>query len=303
MPILACLLACLLACRPAAPGQILPAADSAPDTGAAPHLLRFAVIADPHVYDPAGENAARLAAAVEWINDEAPDLVLVLGDIGWGDGLIPARDILSGLSAPWVPINGDNEIQNGGDDANYDAAYLEIYDALAVTLEGWRRAGTPVTDPVSGQQVWLQNVAFTHRGVRFVGLDWASRVIDPLLGEVGDLHDFPGGTLAWLEAALAAGVDAPPEGIVLFSHIPMHLVGFTAADNDRLQAVIRPSGGQVWADLAGHYHVDARETAPAGYEVIVTDAAWDDAISVRIVDVRGDDRGFLYTDQIGIVPF
>lgn len=284
-----------LACQSSTPNAVSDS-DSVSD-----HMLfEFAIIADAHVYDPAGENAARLQAAVDWLNQEAPAFVLILGDIGWDDGLVPARDILQGLTPLWVPINGDNEIQNGDDDENYEIAYATQYEHLSTELEGWHRATLPVDDPESMQKIWLHNLAFDYQGLHFVGLDWASRVMDPLRGELGSLHDFPGGTLPWLAQELKSG---PTEGTILFSHIPMHQVGFLVTDNDQLQTMIAPFGNQVWANYAGHYHADTQESEVGGYELIVTDATWDDAVEVRMVTVYGHENGFRYEDRLEVVDF
>ncbi|MHC4861692.1 MAG: hypothetical protein ACYTDY_16555, partial [Planctomycetota bacterium] len=138
----------------------------------------FAILADPHI---AGrpENERRLAACVDWVNakrDAGPiEVVFVLGDVGWGKGnLVRAKAILDRLAVPYVPVLGDNEVASGHE-AEFETVFGPHYEGLATTLEGWRRAPTPVRDPETGRQAWLQNFSFDHRGLHFGGLDWTTR--------------------------------------------------------------------------------------------------------------------------------
>lgn len=271
--------------------------------------FRYVVIADPHVSTVTGENLDRLDAAVEWINGEATvrdlRLVLVVGDIGWGDGLPSARASLDALTIPYVPINGDNEVQLGSEEA-YDTTFADHYTDLAMTLPEFEMGPTEVENPEIGATSWFHNLAFTYEGLRFIGLDWASRIIDPLLGELGYLHDFEGGTWPFfteqLDSAVTGGLQ---EQVVLFSHIPMHFSpgGFDLDKIATLVAETGPFGDQIWADLAGHYHASASETVPdAGYDLHVTDATWDDEIEVRIVEVWGNEARFAPVTETVVVP-
>lgn len=285
--------------------------DSAGSGEDAPLTLRFryAVIADPHVSTVTGENLDRLDRAVTWINGEvsARDLrlVLVVGDIGWGDGLPSARSSLDRLTIPYVPLNGDNEVQLGSEEA-YDLAFADHYTSLADTLPDFVMGPVEVENPEVGAISWLHNLAFTYEGVRFIGLDWASRIIDPLLGELGYLHDFEGGTWPFfteqLDSAVPGGLE---EHVVLFSHIPMHFSpgGFDLDKIATLVAETGPFGDQIWADLAGHYHASATETVPdAGYDLHVTDATWDDDVELRIVEVWGNEARFAPVTETVVVP-
>lgn len=286
--------------------------DSAGAGEEAPLTLRFryAVIADPHVSAATGENLDRLDSAVTWINGEVATLdlrlVLVVGDIGWGDGLPSARSSLDGLTIPYVPLNGDNEVQLGSEEA-YDLVFADHYAELAKTLPDFVMGPVEVANPEVDATSWFHNVAFTYEGVRFIGVDWASRIIDPLLGELGYLHDFEGGTWPFfteqLDSALSGGLE---EHVVLFSHIPMHFSP-GAFDLDKIATLVAetgPFGDQIWADLAGHYHASASETVPdAGYDLHVTDATWDDDIEVRIVEVWGNDVRFSSTTETTFVAY
>ena len=159
----------LLACTPRSVDTGAPAGDSAtgsPKDTALPAdvAFRFVVIADSHVTSEPSDNLDRLNRAVAWVNQHAEDddlrLVLVVGDIGWGDGLAPAYDSLSALTVPWVPINGDNEVQLGSEEA-YDLTFRPQYEVLAGQLEDWAMVETPVEDPEVGATAWYHEVAFT----------------------------------------------------------------------------------------------------------------------------------------------
>ena len=185
-------LLCLgLACSGAASA---PAGDTqAPqEPGPITHRFSFAIIADPHIAG-SDDHEARLETAVTWINDHAESrdiqLVLVLGDIGWGDGLPLSGDLLGVLDVPWVPIIGDNVVIYG-QDAEFQETFEDQYGYLSETLEGWTRTDRPVWEPNYEQDVYLHNLRFEHEGVRFIGLDWNIRGVGGLASEFAELHDF-----------------------------------------------------------------------------------------------------------------
>lgn len=280
------------------------------DTGEAAlqPVFSFVVLADPHVTGP-GDNADRLAAAVAWIADEHEardiELVLIVGDIGWTDeGLAQAYDTLSDLPIPWVPIVGDNEIQLGSEEG-FDTTFGPQYAALADELENFRRGDTPVDNPEIGAPSWFQDVAFDHRGVHFVGLDWCTRATGGLEGEMADLHDFEGGTWGWLESDLAGIGEGPDDRVVFGSHHPMHMSpgAFDIAEVEALDALLFTYEDAIFADYAGHYHGNGEEADPdRPLEVIVTDATWDDENTLRLVDVSGNDARFAYDDTLVELP-
>ncbi len=290
----------LLAC-PTPPGDEPP---TEPTPGEPVHVFSFAVLADPHVTND-GEHLDRLLTAVDWLGEEAAErqieLVLVVGDVAWGDGMEVARSALDELPVPYVPLIGDNEIQVGQEE-EYDAVFGPRFDGLEPSFGGFERAATPVWNPQHEQDSWFQNLTFEHKGVTFVGLDWAHRTTGSLVGESAELYDFEGGTwrhfVAWLDDLPD---DGPAEDVVLASHHPMHFSpgAFSSDELDRIMAVTGPLTDRVFANFAGHYHFDAFEYAPDGsYEVIVTDATWDDEITVRVVEVWSDTVRFEYRQEI-----
>lgn len=284
-----------------------PAAEDADPTVAVPqYQFSYALLADPHVTGP-GENEARLRSAVDWVAGAAGDrnieLSFILGDIAWGEGFDEALAALAGLPMPWVPVLGDNPIQ-AGDEAAWHEAFDAHYDELAEQLPGWSRAPAPVADPVNGGEAWLQNTAFDHRGLRFLAVDWNTRVIAELLGEMPDLHDFEGGTLPFVEAELAGLSPGLDERVVFLSHMPMMNVigGFDAEEQAVLEGVLGPHAGLVHGNHAGHLHGNSEgEWEACGLQLDITDATWDDEVSVRVVDVWSDGLRHSFTSEVVVV--
>lgn len=299
----------LLAC--ASSSDSAPKPDSTPldsgPTADAPleQAFRLVVMADPHVYDSSADHQERLGKAVDWINSHAEEqqieLVLIVGDIAWGEGLTVVRPSLDALTVPWVPINGDNEIQVGSE-SSYHQTFLSQYEVLAGQLESFEMAPMPVVNLEEGGESWFHNIAFTYKGARFLGLDWCARIIDALYGEMGDLHDFEGGTWPWFTAQVETWEGAD-ESVVMFSHIPMHLSpgGFDIAEMEALTEFLGPYANKVAANFAGHYHVNGENTEAAGYDVAITDAVWDDDINLRVVTAWSNGARFEWDWEIVVV--
>lgn len=293
----------LLACAPD---------DTAPvDTGEPPvaaHVFTFAVLADPHV-TAEGDRTERLRDALAWLNGQAGpraiELVLVAGDVAWDQGYAPFLTAMEELTLPWVPITGDNEV-NVGEEAVWDAAFTPHYDELGASLEGWTRLPRPVAHPDVGRDAWLQCFSFRWRGVTFVGVDIASRIPGAIEGELGRLHDFPGGSLPFLEQQLAALPAGPTHDVVLLTHNPLQqtIGGLMPDDQARLDEVLVSYTDRVAMALGGHLHVDYEDADNEGrpYGVYLTDAVWDDDVRLRLVEVWSDGRSFSYVHEPVVVP-
>ncbi len=268
-------------------------------------LFSVAVMADPHVYSGTA-NLERLQSAVAWVEANAAaeeiELVLVLGDVAWNDGLTAARAALDELSMPYVPIIGDNEVHSDDEQAYHDAfdGHMASLDGV---LDGFERADAPVWNPEAEMNSWFQNSAFEVQGLRFVGVDWCARGVDGILGEAGFLHDFEGGTFPWFVDGLSDLDGAPAESVILFSHIPMHLGAFDLEQMEALTGVTGPVADRVYANLAGHVHVNAEvEVGEGGYTVFVTDAIWDDELTVRLLRVAGNGHRFEFEHELIVIP-
>jgi hypothetical protein len=266
----------------------------------------FAVLADPHLYGSA-DHEARAVAAVEWLNANADsmdiELLLIVGDIAWNEGIEGAPALFGQLSFPWVPVTGDNEIQSDDEQAFFEA-FEPHWQALAGQLEGFTYAAMPVDNPEHERQSWFTNNVFTHRGVTFVGLDWCTRHQGGVFGEMADLHQFEDGTYTWLEATLTSLDEPARESVVMFSHHPMHLSpgAFDLEEMEALEGLVEPYGDLVYANFGGHYHADGESSPDSGlYEVHVTDATWDDDNTLRLVHVSGNGARFAYEQELVVV--
>lgn len=299
-------LAMMVGCDPAHKTE--PSADSASHTdsgtpaveeGPLTHRFGVAVIADPHIVGP-GEHENRLNAAVDWVEANAAaldlQLVVVLGDICWGEGFGLAHQALDRLTMPWVPVMGDNVIQTGGE-STFHATFSTQLAALESELTGFSVAPTPVYNPERDVDSWLQNMVFDFGGVRFIAADWNSREIHRLFGDTPDLHDFDGGTWPWLNEQLAATSGRLEDSVVLLSHMPLFEGpgGLTTVEADAMVPLLASHQDAIWANLAGHLHVDtSMDWERAGIEVHVTDATWDDINRVRVVQVSANEHRFSY---------
>jgi hypothetical protein len=273
----------------------------------ASRVFSFVVIADPHITSDL-DRQERLAAAVAWVDAHVAEreiaLAVVVGDVGWHGGLPIARGLLDELDVPYLPLIGDNEVYFG-EEEQFSSVFAPVYEQLAGEVDGLVTGVDPVYDPVNDRDTWLFNAAFSFRGVRFVGLDWASRDSRPILSEGADLHDYAGGTWPWFEGEVGALQAGEQEDVLLFSHHPMNLspAAFDLAELGRVTALTGAVGGRIAGAWAGHLHVDLEERVPdAGYDVHVTDATWDDEVKLRVVEVWQQGDRFSYAQELVLVP-
>ena len=287
-------------------------------------LFSFAVIADPHVSSGNPATTEKMAACVDWINTHHADedkgiaMVFVLGDMGGGRGSV-AKAILDDLEIPYVPLIGDNDVHwtggGSGEDAyftggrEFEATFGPVYDDLALVLENWNRAPTPVWNPEIGQESYLHNFSFEYEGVHFVNLDWNVRrnvpsPEDPLQTDQADLHDFPGGTWPWFTNDVELCNKDGDANIVMMSHHPMHVApiigdvplnlgAFDLAEIARIEAFTSGYASHLYANFAGHYHIDLYESRPnGGYDIYITRAVHEELPGrMKLVRVYRDEDG------------
>lgn len=287
------LLALLLACTQ-------PISDTTDTDPVAPErVTTIGILADPHVTGE-GEHADRLRAAVAWLGEqEDVELVLVLGDVAWGDGLDLAPGLLAELPVPWVPIIGDNEIQDGSEERSWEA-FAPQRAALAASVPSYAHAAAPVDEPGYGP-VWLDNASLDYAGVHVVMADLVIRSESGALGEFGTLHDYAGGTLPWLEADLD-GRGAEPW--ILATHIPPHLGFLDLAELETLGERLGEYTPHLLGVFSGHVHLDSTvEVEELGATVTTVDDVWGDTLTVHRVEVwRGPD-GWWLEDEPVVLPW
>lgn len=269
----------------------------------------FVVLADPHIEgDP--DHDARLRSCLEWINahcaEQRIELVLIVGDIAWGQGQpARARAMLDTLKIPYLPILGDNEIQSGFEQ-EFAETFGPHYEDLADRLDNWRKAPTPVWNPERGTESFFQNFSFDHRGVHFIGLDWCTRRVAPIVGEQADLHDFPGGTFEWFRQDVERCLKPLKENIVMASHHPMHFLpigAFSVEEQPTLERFTAHYRDSLYADFAGHYHLSVHNgLRTAGYEIYLTQSPWIAQNALRLVAVDFDGDRVVYSSQVVWIP-
>ncbi|MBN1344755.1 MAG: metallophosphoesterase [Phycisphaerae bacterium] len=253
----------------------------------------FVLIADPHVrWSHYAVNKRRLERCVQWVNAHRErrniHLVFVLGDIGWEStgnklNIQTAKEILDGLSTPYVPLVGDDDILFGRGGQDFAETFEPVYASLAALaddsttgLANWRRGPVDVESPYApGSFCYFQNFAFEYRGLQFVCADWCSRdgskSIFKTQDDDSDLHDFEGGTWPWFKRTLAECPKDKYENIVLMSHNPMVTLRggwfmravadgltFSQAEFDQLSGFlnnpVQAYGNHVAAAYAAHVH-------------------------------------------------
>jgi hypothetical protein len=201
-----------------------------------------------------------------------------------------AEAILDELTPAWVPIIGDNVLHSVGGGRSFVTTFEPQLELLADTLGAWEQAPWPVQDARLGGDAWMQNLRFEHEGVLFVGVDWNIRHLSGNLAEFGDFNDVPGGTHEWLANTLAGETERPDDSILLLSHVPMLTGTFNLEQRAEFADLVEPVKDKLFANLAGHLHVDIfEEDHDAGYETWVTDATWDDTNRIRLVRVSGNE--------------
>ena len=211
------------------------------------YQFTIAVLADPHI-SGTPEHTARLEQAVIGSMNNAEErqieLVPVLGDVGWGEGLTTAKDLLETLTVPYLPIIGDNEIIYG-DEANFADVFAPQMEWLADNTEDWSYGGQSVWNPEESKDSYFTNFAFTHKGVRLIALDWASRLpaSEGIWTEFGYLHDFEGGSFPFLEQELTTLGSEKLNSALFITHIPMTVGSFNAEQMEAFEVMLRPIHG------------------------------------------------------------
>ena len=114
---------------------------------------------------------------------------------------------------------------------------------------GWRKAAVPAWNPATEQDDWFTNMTFDLRGVHFVCVDWAPRAGGGIGGEMGEIHDFEGGTWPWFERVIEGLPKDVSESIVMASHIPMHMFAFTGGGIPAITRLLSPYGENVYANF------------------------------------------------------
>jgi len=194
----------------------------------------FAIITDLHIGrgypDYSGEDyylTERLEKVVEWINENHNDpeynikFVAVLGDIANSaklSELQKAKEVLDNLEIPYIPVIGNHDVWSDGE-ADGDSYFNEIFNDDFFNQQcgklgvAWSNGRTVEKLKKAGDS-YLQNYAFTYKGINFVSLDFVNReAIIPTSRAKPVLHS---STMQWLDKSLCEG-----KPTILLSHHPM----------------------------------------------------------------------------------
>jgi hypothetical protein len=290
------------------------------------HDFSIAVIADPHCTGSL-EHWDRMDNAIAWINGNRTakkiDMVVIVGDMAWGgSNLLAMKGKLDGLAVPYLPVIGDNEI-HGGDEAVFDNVFsTQFHNLASVFADSWNKAPTPVINPQTAKELYLQNYSFDYKGLHIICADWNTRKEEGglLETEQAELYDFEGGTWPWFTEDILSSTGTDKENILIFSHHPMHvspaypltkmdLGAFSYQDFKTITAFTLPLKDYISASYAGHYHVpmqhDVRE---GGYKVYVTrslhqprqleDGNLLEEPTIKLINVTKKDGGFTFKNQL-----
>ena len=277
------LLLLLLLFQSVTPSKIPPKSEDSP--------FKIALIADVHYAGKGSiDHLHRLTAAIEYINTHSESenilLVGVLGDTAWNpQPMKTAKEELDKLHIPYFILIGDDEMQNGGEEIEFNRIYQPHFQKLEKILSGWRKTKCPVRDP-RGRELYLQNYAFDFHGVRIIVNDWNTRVMDPgWTGEQAQLFDFPGGSWDFMkeEVGLAA-YSGIKNNILLFSHHSLHMSpfypifkkDFGAFSPKEFKVITKFTLGysdHLGGSFTGHYHLPWHQfVVQGGYSINVVEA-------------------------------
>ena len=202
-------------------------------------LVRIVQITDTHIGEgcegelsyEACKPTRALTDAVRKINllDPRPTAVLLTGDIT-SSALMPefeaANTIMSALEVPWMPILGNHDswpYQRNADNSFSqtetpigDQYFAQVFGerlkegskgaAGAVSVSGW-----PTSTCLNGNfgfQTWHHNFVLSFPALptlKVLALDFTARgnaLPEPGVGPEAELHDYPCGTLPWLDTQL-----------------------------------------------------------------------------------------------------
>ncbi len=261
------------------------------------HLWSFVQLTDVHIGENQGDygtpgyldtltgaeggySVEALRQALHWLqqNWQAEKLafIVVTGDLtdsGERSEYLRFRALMDSAGLPYLPLIGNHDVWpyvSASNEASYawgdSLAAMLFADArqrFSQRVSAWEGASLTysVPNPETGFRSRFHNFTFVYGGLRFVGVDGVSRQPAPLgqagVGPQADLHDFPGGTIRFLDTLLSA---AQPFPLVFLCHYPLlnspvsGANSFSPQEYDRIMSLLYPHRSQVRVWIAGHLH-------------------------------------------------
>lgn len=244
----------------------------------------------------------RLNAAVSKINErKAKDnikFVVVLGDItdtAEYSEFLKAREILNKLEIPYIPIIGNHDIWPYISNPNHRPDSRAIpFTTIKLGIGETAGLGQKTGDEYFEQVFWrenpkntdkinalfadfsrpvhsekLQNCSFEYQGVKFIGLDFASRNKDTQLFSMLNATDITA-TIDYLQQQLAGCGD---KKIVLLTHYPLndYVGGFIVDKFENIKELLINSKCN-FLNLSGHSHNNKLSKPYNLYPVLETES-------------------------------
>ena len=108
----------------------------------------------------------------------------------------------------------------------------------------------------------------------------------------------------WLTREFTEHASQAGGSFVMASHIPMHVGAFTPEHMDELKNLLGQSPSTVYGNFAGHMHFTYDTPVAEGlYTVHVTDATYDDELTLRLVNVKSSAEGYAYEHELLEIPW
>jgi hypothetical protein len=93
--------------------------------------------------------------------------------------------------------------------------------------------------------------------------------------------------------------DGRQNSTLFLTHIPMSVGSFNSEQMNAFDTLLAPYTDLIYANFAGHLHVNVEEeNMDRGYNLYVSDAVWDDVITIRMLDVYQNEERVQFEQEV-----